>query len=104
MPLQIDYLQDARLMKVSFWKFKTFLVDKGVALDDTNKTSTKFGLVGLAEKYSVDLEPMLVDVNINAPASPVKTASPAAGRKAGGARSATKGRGKSPWPPQRASP
>ena len=39
--LQVDYLQDARLMKISFWKFKTFLVDNGVALDETNKTSTK---------------------------------------------------------------
>ena len=52
-----DYLTDARIKKVPFTKFKSFLQEKGAPKADLFAASTKFALVAVAEKHSIKLEP-----------------------------------------------
>ena len=56
---QVDYLADERIDLVNYGQLKVFLKAKGVKPNDMQYASTKYALIAYAEKFKVDLEPLL---------------------------------------------
>ena len=55
----VDFVNDPRMELVSYAQLKAFLKEEGLEPKDLQFASTKFALIGRAELFGIDLDPLL---------------------------------------------